>query len=77
MRAYLGGRTAFTVLAAALLIGSLAPVWAGGDAAPGLSDGQKAGLQRALEAQMEKYKIPGAIAGLWFPGIGDWVGTAG
>ena len=77
MRAHLSKQTVFALLMTALLLGSLTPVWGAGDPAPELSDGKKAGLQKALEGMMEKYKIPGAIAGLWFPGIGDWVGTAG
>ena len=77
MRAHFSKQTVFALLITALLLGSLAPVWGAGDPAPELSDGKKAGLQKALEGMMEKYKIPGAIAGLWFPGIGDWVGTAG
>ncbi len=77
MYVHLGRRKAFAVLIAAFLIGSLPPVWSAGDPATELSDGKKAELQRTLETMMERYKIPGAIAGLWFPGIGDWIGTAG
>jgi carboxyl-terminal processing protease len=34
-------------------------------------------LQETLEAGIARFKMPGAIAGLWFPGKGEWVGTAG
>lgn len=77
MRAQVRKQSILAVLMTTLLLGSLAPLWSAGDPARELSDGKKAELQKTLDAMMERYNIPGAIAGLWFPGIGDWVGTAG
>ncbi|MFH0802950.1 MAG: serine hydrolase domain-containing protein [bacterium] len=34
-------------------------------------------LRKTLDSQMAKYKVPGAIVGMWFPGKGTWVLGAG
>jgi len=34
-------------------------------------------LKKILDSQMAKYKVPGAIVGMWFPGNGTWVMGAG
>jgi CubicO group peptidase (beta-lactamase class C family) len=46
-------------------------------ALPPVSEEKRALLQATLEAGIAQFKMPGAIAGLWFPGKGEWVGTAG
>jgi carboxyl-terminal processing protease len=34
-------------------------------------------LQATLEAQMARFDAPGAVAGMWFTGVGTWVSAAG
>ncbi len=46
-------------------------------ATPTLSASKQAELQATLDAQMAKYKVPGAIVGMWFPSLGTWVVGAG
>jgi carboxyl-terminal processing protease len=70
-------RKIFTLSMVVLILGVLSPAWSSGGSTSELNDAKRANLQKTLETMMAKYKIPGAIAGLWFPGIGDWVGTAG
>jgi len=45
--------------------------------APTLSASRLAELQATLDAQMAKYKVPGAIVGMWFPTVGTWVVGSG
>lgn len=44
---------------------------------PTLSSSKQDALQKTLNAQMAKYRIPGAIVGMWFPSQGTWVVAAG
>jgi len=46
-------------------------------ATPRLSASLQAELQATLDAQMARYKVPGAIVGMWFPTKGDWVVGSG
>jgi D-alanyl-D-alanine carboxypeptidase len=42
-----------------------------------LSKSKQDALQKTLNEQMAKYKVPGAIVGMWFPDEGNWVVGAG
>jgi carboxyl-terminal processing protease len=75
-------RRAFTFFVAAVLLCLAALVGGASFAsaatrAPTLSASQQAELQATLDAQMAKYKVPGAIVGMWFPTKGTWVVGSG
>jgi len=71
---------AVTICAAALLacLAALSSV-AGAAVAvtPTLDPAKQETLRHTLAVQMQTYKVPGAIVGMWFPGTGSWVATAG
>ncbi|MEI6450705.1 MAG: serine hydrolase domain-containing protein, partial [Actinomycetes bacterium] len=75
-------RHALAIFVAALLL-CLAALVGGASFAsaatpkPTLSASLQVELQATLDAQMAKYKIPGAIVGMWFPTVGDWVVGSG
>ncbi len=48
-----------------------------GNPLPVLGEGRRELLRKTLDEQMEKYAIPGAVVGMWFPGIGNWTTSAG
>jgi D-alanyl-D-alanine carboxypeptidase len=58
---------------ALIVLASVPVLWA----EPILGQAKADRLQSTLEAWMEHYGVSGAIAGLWFPGTGTWVSTAG
>lgn len=62
---------------AALLLCSLTTAWSADIPSPGLGEAKRESLRETLDAQLARYKIPGAIVGMWFPGIGDWVAAVG
>ena len=66
-------RRGLALLALALLAACAALAGVAGASPPTLGDAKRAALEQTLGAQMAEYNVPGAIVGLWFPGIGDWV----
>ena len=73
-------RSALTLFVAALLL-CLAALVAGARVASAATATRgaidQAELQATLDAQMAKYKVPGAIVGMWFPTKGTWVVGSG
>ena len=69
---------AVTICAAALLacLAALSSV-AAAAVTPTLDPAKQETLRHTLAVQMQTYKVPGAIVGMWFPGTGSWVATAG
>jgi len=65
----------FFVIALLLCLSALACVSCG--STPTLGKSTQDSLQKTLDAQMAKYKVPGAIVGMWFPDEGTWVVGAG
>ncbi|MCX7026708.1 MAG: class A beta-lactamase-related serine hydrolase [Spirochaetes bacterium] len=70
-------RALFMLLFATLLFAWPLTSWGSGNPPPAISQAKRHDLERTLEAQMELFKVPGAIVGLWFPSIGSWVTGAG
>lgn len=68
---------AFTFFIVALLLCLCTLACASCGSTPTLSKSKQDALQKTLNAQMAKYKVPGAIVGMWFPDIGNWVVGAG
>lgn len=77
MRIHSGDQGRFALILSVLLLGSLSAGWCEQAAISPVNEEKRGLLQATLEAGMAEFKIPGAIAGLWFPGRGEWVGTAG
>jgi len=77
MRIRPGDKGFIALLLSVLLLGSLPAAWCEQGAIPPVDEEKRGLLQATLEAGMAEFDIPGAIAGLWFPGRGEWVGTAG
>jgi len=67
----------FALVTAAFLLGPLSGAWCEQNSIPPVDEEKRALLQETLEAGIAHFKMPGAIAGLWFPGKGEWLGTAG
>ena len=75
-------RHALAIFVAALLLCPAALVGGASFASaatpkPTLSASLQVELQATLDAQMAEYKVPGAIVGMWFPTVGDWVVGSG
>ena len=66
-----------TFLMTMVLLSAPVPARSSGNPLPVLGEGRREQLRKTLDEQMEKYAIPGAIVGMWFPGIGDWTTSAG
>ena len=66
-----------TFLVTMTLLCAPVPAQSSGNPLPVLGEGRREKLQKTLDEQMEKYSIPGAIVGMWFPGIGDWTTSVG
>ena len=77
MRIRSGDQARLALLLSVLFLGSLSAAWCEQGAIPPVDEEKRGLLQATLEAGIAEFKIPGAIAGLWFPGRGEWVGTAG
>jgi D-alanyl-D-alanine carboxypeptidase len=70
-------KTTSLVLVLALLCVMTVMVASCGSSTPSFPKSTTDELQKTLEAGMAKYKVPGAIAGVWYPGKGTWVSVAG
>jgi len=68
-----------TILLVALVLSLsvLACVSCGSSSTSSVSSSTQASLQKTLNEQMAKYKVPGAIVGMWFPAQGNWIVGSG
>lgn len=62
-------------LAAVAALAGVSPVARASTADLGAAD--QGDLEATLATQMARYKVPGAIVGMWFPGTGTWLTGAG
>lgn len=67
----------FTLLIVALVLCLTTLVCVSCGSTTALSKSKQASLQKTLNEQMAKYKVPGAIVGMWFGKQGTWVVGAG
>jgi D-alanyl-D-alanine carboxypeptidase len=70
-------RRAVIFVLAALLLCFTAAAGAAGARPAALGPVGQGNLRTVLDEQMAVYNVPGAIVGMWFPGIGTWVAGAG
>lgn len=66
-----------TPIIVALLLCLCAAVCVSCTSTPTFSKSVQDSLQKTLNEQMAKYKVPGAIVGIWFPDQGSWVVGSG
>jgi D-alanyl-D-alanine carboxypeptidase len=74
---YARTRKTTVILVIVALLFSLAAAISSCGSTPSFSKSTTDELQKTLEAGMAKYKVPGAIAGIWNPDKGAWVSVAG
>ena len=67
----------FTLLIVALVLCLTTLVCVSCGSTTALSKSKQASLQKTLNEQMARYKVPGAIVGMWFGKQGTWVVGAG
>ena len=74
-----GSIRVITILAVVLLLcfSAVALASCGSSSSGSLSKSKQDSLQKTLDAQMAKYKVPGAIVGMWFSEQGTWVVGSG